>query len=72
MKPLGRDHKMWWPLRLNGEPEQMIRAIRDRRVAQQCCSLLDLHARSLDPGDGLPTATGPRCDVAEGVVARVE
>ena len=32
----------------------------------------DALARSFDPSDGLLAATGPRCDVAEGVVARVE
>ena len=36
------------------------------------CALLDALARRLDPGDGLLAATGPRCDVPEGVVARVD
>src|SRR5665213_1358188 len=40
---------------------------------QDCgCTLLDALARSLDPGDGLLTTTGPRCDVSEGVVAAVD
>src|SRR5664280_2209734 len=36
------------------------------------CALLDAFAGCLDPGDGLLAATGPGCDVPEGVVAAVD
>ena len=36
------------------------------------CGALDARTGCLDPGDGLVAATGPACDVAEGVLAAVD